>query len=385
MFTQQEKQALLGITKKVGKASLQALGRSRRRRAVAGKWYFGRKVGIPPNRPPRMPPRNGSGGLAVTATTTRATNLGQTLKQLQSANVRIEKGTESFGDVLVLSDWLVNGYATVLSQIINPADPGTFPALSAISNQYQRFRTQSLVFTYTPSASTAVNGTLYMAFVPDADADDPQDISAIQSLLGCVSVPVYGTSSKLVVTPQMLQQAYNVQQIYKPEMPGEVETTLNAAGKFIVGVSGVTPPEGGLTLGTITCTYGFAFSTRQLKVGSNQVSSQYYFNGASDELELVRQIGHTLFYEDSHGNLVLRSSRAGHFMFSVHVNGATAFVLETSKDAVTWDLVTPSAATTGTTSCANTYVCPWSRYIRFSIPGLSAHVGVYAMGVSLSY
>lgn len=385
MISQQERKALLGIARKVGGATVKAIGKGRARRAKAGKWYFGRKVGIPPNSQGRVAAR--ISGLATTKTNTRAPNLGQQLTNLQSPASRGEQGTESFGTVVAVAADMKQGFYLSSSTIVNPAEPLIFPALSAIANQYQRFTINRLIFTFTPTASTATNGTVYMAFVPNPDQTDPEDVVTMQNLLGCTTQAVYGTQAKLIVTAQTLQQAYRVQQIYKPETPGEIETSLNAAGKFYFGVSGMDTFTGVRTLGTVSCTYSFTFSTRQMTLGSNEISGTASFNGASEDLVLERETGQTFFLADRFSDLRygMRMATPATALLTVHQAGSDLFDLETSPDDVTWTAVTPVSSTTVVGSAISaTYLLKWERFIRYSCPDAGKHIGVHAYVATLS-
>lgn len=331
---------------------MHAWGRNRAARRARGKWYFGKRVGIPARRTARIVPARTISQLATTTTTTRAANIGQTMSRMQANASRVERGSESMGEIKAQTGWINDGFGTVYNYPINPAEPSCFPCLSAIANQYQRFNTRALAFTFTPSTSTAVNGQVYMAFVPRADAPEPASIEDYEGLLGTEKGGIYGAATRLIVDAQQLQQAYRVQTVEKVTDIDNDSSPLNSSGRFFMSVAGIDSSLDNKTIGTLTVSYCYEFTTRQLTQGSNALHGTYAYVGDGDDLTLTSDLlvrGHHIMRWDEALNCYRIRSPRSRLFYAFQVKDATdtAPVLEWSLDATNWETATYEAHAIG--------------------------------------
>lgn len=153
------------IAGQVARSSVQALGRSRRKRSNQGKWYAGRRVGIPPNRggggrQPRVPQmRAQSMPAAYNATVTSSVQPAFTLGKRESTNIGpLKCETGDNGELYWYN--------------INPLSTDLFPILAAQAPNYTMFRFTSLSFEYVPRVGTTANGNVYMGYRPQTTNDD---------------------------------------------------------------------------------------------------------------------------------------------------------------------------------------------------------------------
>lgn len=216
-----------------------------------------------------------------------ATAVVNTVSQMQVPTVRVESGTELICELQALESKLCQ-----VDEVINPCDPGTLPGLTAIASQFQRFRTNALSVTYTPTAPTNTSGTVYMAFVPDPTYPAPQALSDIINLAGVVSSPVYGKGLTIDIAKSSLQQAYNIQNVQKPVDPEDQEPLI-ASGKLMVFLTGVEGNADDMVYGTVTITYSYTFSSKQLTQGANQLNGYVHF-----DVDAGTHLFYPLHYED---------------------------------------------------------------------------------------
>lgn len=373
----------------LAKGGMKALGRSRRRRANRGRYYVGKRLGIPPNRSngnggngvPTFSlgvngrfPRRGGANLMQTTTTTRAPNLGQSIRNQQTGVARRERGVECNGNLYydpLLAAANPSGFHICFNTTINPAEPSLFPALSAISNQYQRFRTGGLGFQFTPSSSTTVSGQVYMAFVPDVDTPEPTDVSSMISLFGCVQGPIYGSATRLMVNPQTLQQAYNVQQIHKNQVVGADDTTLNASGRLFVAVSGCDLDET-TVIGTLSTIYNYELTTRTLRQGSNEVTGYYRYSGLLADFLFASEYNtghHIMMWDAGKTWYRIRSAPGSYILLAYFMSAASgdspSFALTVSNDGTNWTAPDAYATTDDTLKTTSGYlIIPPTRFVR---------------------
>lgn len=340
----QMQKTLTQLAMQAGRQGVQALGRSRVRRAKKGRYYIGKNVGIPPQRRQPLPKMPKS--LMTTTTTTRAPNIGQSISNLQQSSSRRETGTESLGSVQYdPANASANqaDFNMIFSGTVNPADPGTFPALSAISNQYQRFKTGVLEFVFTPTSPSTTNGSIYMAFTPNPEASDPTTIMDMQAILGCQVGPIYGAQTRMRVPLQSLQQAYNVQTVLKPDV-GSEEDAIHLSGKLFVATSGFTA-NAITVVGTLTCGYVYDFSTRQLTQGSNSVAGVYSYDDTVDNFRLDDALysGYPLLRKYRGSGIYEVRMPPTRMLCAFRTTGDAEDVtvtLQTSNDATNWTAVT---------------------------------------------
>lgn len=289
-------------------------------------------------------------------------NIVKTLRHIASeqiatvAPVTLGSGTAG-GPFQILINWSVN-----------PADPGIFPSLAATANQYQRFKTLGLRCTYTPLASTATDGMIYMAFQPDPSAIPPSNAADFMGLIGAVSSTVYGQPLVLNITPNLFQQAYNSQVIQKPQDASD-DTPLNTSGSLFVAVSGVSEMK---NLGNLVMSYGYDLMNKQVTQGSNTITGSFdlvQVAGEIKKLTIARYNGYKIVEQVEQSIYRTRMPTAAHTV-SAHLTSVTGSALtfeiaDDNTEETTWTTIAPiSQVTNGTTEWMAVYDCPPSKFWR---------------------
>lgn len=259
------------VAREAGLAAVRMLGQSRQRRANRGKWYFGRRVGIPASRRGRNP---GAGMVASTSTSQPVA---------RSARVRTQTAQKQLAASGV--DWLTDvshPYAGtdpyVESFAINPAEPSSFPRLSSIAAQYQRYDFVSLELMYTPSCPTTQKGVLYIAPVRDPTAPNPLDVLTMRGLSGCVSTSVRDPC-RVVISRQQMSGALNGFYCEAPEgVTPDDDDPLRTCGRVVLMVDGVLNTDG--VVGTLILRYNFLLSDPKVTPEGAALSGEYHFAGS---------------------------------------------------------------------------------------------------------
>jgi len=363
-----------------GKMAVQAIGRSRGRRADQGRWYLGQKLGAPPQRGGQWKGRRGkriqqAAQLGQTITTSVIANAGQFQKNLQSSKRELKLGSEKIDQLKITTTEFVSGdYGLLFSASINPADPGVFPSLSAVANQYQQFRCNSLKFTFQPCATTNTPGNIYLGFVPNCAQKDPTSTADILAMLGGVKGPFYGAATTAIVPSEAIQKAFAVQQVTKNATA--VDTTQMSPGRLFVGFDGAGVETDynnkSTVVGTLTCTYSFTFTTPHLVQGSNSASGVHLYVGDSrypvfDEDNLDE--GYLCFkdHDSAIGVYKPRIPGAEHLVVYKGEVSADTHSLEvsTSFDALTWTVVPPLDNMTNLLESMAMWIIPPTSFVKF--------------------
>lgn len=233
---------LRALTVNAARATVRAVGRSRRRRQGRGKWYFGRKIGIPPN-------------IERTPIRSAPVSLGQQIVSRASAASRRVTGTEQAMRVYI--DYAPVQGTWKASSPINPCEEFTFPRLSAEGHLYQQYKCQSLSFIYTPSCASTTEGAIAIGFQADPTRPIPDSIEDMGSLFGTQTGSVW-QPMRITIPPRAIARTlphFYAQQSSTPA-PAD-DDRMQTCGRLVVITSGVAE---GTVCGVIRAQYTFEFS-----------------------------------------------------------------------------------------------------------------------------
>lgn len=153
----------------VARATLSGIGRSRARRARRGRWYAGKRVGIPPRR------QNGGGDVAKIVAQPAAFNVFQSRSGGSQVLSRVEKTTYRID--------CESGSGQLYNFAVTPSNAAAFPVGSSIARNFTKFIVNSMTFEYVPRTGTTADGTVYLGWDPrphktgDNDFDDANVVS----------------------------------------------------------------------------------------------------------------------------------------------------------------------------------------------------------------
>lgn len=320
-----------------------------------------------------------------TAMRTVVNNVGTTVSEMQSNAPKSVVGTENIGELY--SDKTVDDIFTIcFSASLNPAEPGLAPMLSAAVNQFQRFNTSPLKLTYTPTASSATDGTLYIAVYPDPQTPDPTTYQEMVSTGSTRSFPVYGSSQTWTIPNSSIQQSYKIQQVTVNTDVTD-DTPLCSSGKVLVACKGVAKDK---LIGTLAWTYNYKMSLNKLTTGSNSANSHYGVVDITNQgikltkATLIRGL-HTLVEQDTVGDYKMRLPQSSHFLF-LRTEGAAAASVQTvsrSDNGTDWTVVAAVHNLTTGNFWEAAYYLPPCRFVRLRNAANTHLVGGYAHLCSL--
>ncbi len=230
------------FARNAARGAIRQWGRSRQNRQRKGRWYAGKRIGIPPR--------------FNTRPTAAPAALGQQMRAMPSANIRLVTGMEWVTDVSPMSGLTVNGVYTD-SFPVNPMEEYTFPRLSTEASLYQQYELKQLQFYYVPACSSATAGTLAIGLQADPTAAIPTTLNEMMSLHAAqsgnmwqpmrISIP----ASALAGT---LKKFYSKQS--KDPHPDEDDRTQTVARLVLMTVGAAT----GVNYGNLRVQYTFEFS-----------------------------------------------------------------------------------------------------------------------------
>lgn len=327
--------------------AVQALGNNRAKRARQGRYYVGKRMGIPPNRRSNATGTAKSiASLAKVVTTTVVPQAAQAVRNMQVSATTRKMATENIATLKLTTTGVVQGdFGICYSESANPADPGFTASLAAIANQYQQFRCNALKFTFKPSATTSTPGQFYIGFTPVVTANDPQSASDITGMYATEQGGLFGAATVLTVPVQALQHAYNIQQIDKSKT--QEDTTQVSPGRVICGWSGAGAFVNGTVIGNLSVTYCYDFMTTKVTHGSNAVNGAYAFTGNMTALTFDRNdLGfgyHTLKPTGTAGVYAPRVQGCRHAIVyrGTIAAGVHTTVFSYSHDGVNWTVQAP--------------------------------------------
>lgn len=193
------------------------------------------------------------------------------MKNMQISGAVTIQGTEHIKVLGTGTNDVPPTFKVLYSAVMNPAEPGLAPMLAATANQFQRFQTSALRFTYSPTASTATDGTLYFCVFPDPETPDPTSVQEMSATGNMQSYPAYGASVSWAVPAASIQQSYKIQTTAVPELVG-AESTMNVSGKIVVAEVGVPINK---TIGNLLWTYAYKLSLAKITQGANSLHGHY--------------------------------------------------------------------------------------------------------------
>lgn len=322
---------------RTAKGGVRAIGRSRRRRANAGRYYVGKRLGIPPNR-------------NRTSITTAPAAVGGRTYSSPASGIRLVCGNE-LASTIAPTDLVGNVY--VDSFPINPAEEYTFPRLSQEGKLYQQYTLRSLSFTYKPQCASTQVGTLTIGFQADPTAALPTSVQEMMSL--------YGTSTNNCWTAQDIRvpahamartlRAFYAEQPVTPDPAADDRT--QTVGRLVIMTEGVAI---GTIIGQLmvhyefeladprpavdgaTCAAWASFGTQQLDAPAFLSQDDETIHSGTQPLYVNPSAPHVWRKRTTHP--VLLALRCNELVLGsrpvLHVNGAPASVVapfHTSLDA----------------------------------------------------
>lgn len=174
------------LMRTLGVGIVKATGNSRARRANRGKYYVGKRVGIPPKIGYKPPPR----GSNVNQTSVQAMPAAYNVASSSTAGRnRLVKREKVDWDFACSSD--ANGDPA--SMRVTPTENIFFPILSTMCKSYTRYKFLSLSVEYVPRTGTSTNGTVYFGWQPQPSYED--NIDAFPNVQAIASMPKNATTS----------------------------------------------------------------------------------------------------------------------------------------------------------------------------------------------
>ena len=236
--------------RQAGLATIRFLGRSRASRANRGRYYFGRRIGVPPKIGYTRPPP-----LVRTKKTSVPMARSATVSTSPAAQTQTAVGSEWLLDV---SNTQAGKSTSVTSYPINPAEPTTFPRLSNIAVQYQKYEFMGLVITYTPQCPSTQKGVVYIAPVRDPTAPLPQNPMEMNGLAGCKSCSAHDEMT-FRIPVSLLSSALRGFYCEPPTgvFPDE-DDVMKTCGRLVVMTDGILQAD--QVVGKIITQYAFKLS-----------------------------------------------------------------------------------------------------------------------------
>ncbi len=224
--------------------AVRQLGRSRQNRANRGRWYAGKRIGIPA--------RMQRGQPMVSAPSA----LGQQVKSNAAGPSRTVTGAEMTTTVTV-THAPIDGVFTD-SYPINPAEEYTFPRLSTEAALFQQYRFKSVKFSYVPSVSSTQVGTLGIGFQADPTQALPTTMEQMMSLYGAQTGNLWQPMQIPVPVEAMSHTLYKFySQQGKTPAPTD-DNRLQSCGRLVIMIEGVAMSSA--ILGHIRTQYTIEFS-----------------------------------------------------------------------------------------------------------------------------
>jgi hypothetical protein len=270
----------------------------------------------------------------------------------QQKSVRI-RHQEYLGDVISGSS---TSYTTLLTYIMQPGDPNSFPWLSALASRYQRYKWHSITLQYISESPTSTTGAVVLGFDHNAAATTPstkQQMMELQDSIRCnawdgCALAVSGSKDLLYT---------NIGSVY-PDGPtgSSADIKTFAGGVFWVGTTGVPATT---TLGEIYVTYDvelinpgiFQPTPLMVNVTITPPSASTLFSTS------IVQSGN--FYVSYISSLAIGFNYVGPFL--ILFNGTT-----TTTGGVSFTLtgatLAPSTAIVGTIA-TTTHITGWCSYL----------------------
>ncbi len=285
------------VARQGARAALSAIGRSRQRRSNRGRWYAGKRLGIPPTLSTRQ----------ISAPVTRQNQF----KNMVSENNLVQKGSEWLVDVTPNVD-LVNGVYTEAFSI-NPADPMTFPRLSVLTSQYQKYSLKDLRLVYTPACATTQTGSVYLAIQSDPASVTPTTTLELLGLRGAQRFAPWQPAS-MPVGDDIMQKAYKNYFADNAHHVQDDDPTRTVC-KFVLMTENITK---GTTVGSLTIAYNVTLMDPRTDFAANSMAGVYSgvtltaVNGSPLDitaLDVTRSPPYTLHPNDAY---TLRQRHASH-------------------------------------------------------------------------
>lgn len=212
----------------------------------------------------------------------------------------------------------------VQSLPVNPGQVSTFPWLSRIAANYESYRFDSLKFCYETEASTALGGSLVLAF--DYDAADPAPTSKQQALMYRSSVrsaPWTACEHKSIM--EDLRKAKS-NYVRPGAQPAGTDVRQYDIGNFFAISQGVS--TAGATLGELYVEYDVVLMTPVLEgfpssvfVGGTVNSDGKTITPANPFGEGVNQLQAGAYGFSINSASVLNFPNSGTYLMVIHANG----------------------------------------------------------------
>lgn len=259
------------MIRQIATGSVRALGRSRARRANRGKYYVGKKVGIPPNigyRPAPMQKTRQPANVNVSVTS-------------RSGSIRLCKREQTAWPVRANN----SGNGKIGVWALNPQSNVLFPILSQSCRSYTKYRFTALSFQFVPRQGTDADGNVYLAYQPQYATD-----SSFPSISVIANMPNVATGSirqtvELKIPPANLNKTYFIS-----PPPGRGFDDLNYyAGTFVCSGQNSNNDEDGDFAGDLYVSYTVDLLESKLLVENSTSAYSWQEDGAV--ANKVRSVG----------------------------------------------------------------------------------------------
>lgn len=248
----------------------------------------------------------------------------------------VVQGSEWLSDVSVVTDPV--GGVWYDSYPVNPAEPWTFPRISNIAKQYQKYTCSSVNLVYTPTCPTTQKGTIYLAPLRNPTDEVPATPQLISGLSGCVRSAVRDRCS-VAFSRAQLSQALNGFYCGTADgiSPADDDIT-KTCGRFAIMLDGVAKTDG--VIGTIQIQYLFTLSDPKIVPEGSSIHGTLTSPtfASSVDLDDATLVGTPAVVPYESGRLRKRTTTPV-LLFLRYVNTGTAVPFINMDDSVT---VTPT-------------------------------------------
>jgi len=258
--------------------------------------------------------------------------------------------------------------------IINPCDATIFTRLANVAMTYQKFTVKSLVFNYIAACSTANNGALAIAFIPDLTSPIPTDYESVLAAGGNWTTSIY-EPAVYAVDAGSISKAFKENYCSVPKNVTS-QDQINTCGRLIICLHNVAAANA--VFGDLKLNYTFTFSDPKMPEVAPALSASYdcagVLNGAID-LDGLYDTMHDGFHmfgpvTDTAGVYPIITRSACFFMLSgTYVSGGPTFTIGLGRSPAALSAVTPISSVVTTNTRRTLFYKPPGRYYINIISG----------------
>lgn len=162
------------------------------------------------------------------------------------------------------------GFSVLSSYAINPGQAASFPWLSRIAQNFEKYRFLELRWIYKPEVSQFANngqtGKILMSVDYDASDAQPSSKQQMEDVWPhSDSMPYQGQN--LICSPKEMHKNSDAKYVRPGGLPGSTDIKTYDAGNLFIGISGITANSG--TLGELHVQYVVEFTVPVLESTTN--------------------------------------------------------------------------------------------------------------------